>query len=195
MPKRPEDYMADRRERILDAVDRCCWEKGWNQTTLRDVAKAAGLSKGGVYVHFPTKTELLRGMLQRNLEHLDRLGTAPDLPTFVRWSLNNLDFVAGPGGRERAISLGELQMDGLRAPELRPLIEKVTGHAVHMLETTVRRLCPRLTDEEVQDRALSILCFLEGLRNYAAIAERISLEQLQRIVTRELTALLDCGVD
>ncbi|MBY8826402.1 TetR/AcrR family transcriptional regulator [Sphingomonas colocasiae] len=195
MPKRPEDYMADRRERILDAVDRCCWEKGWNQTTLRDVAKAAGLSKGGVYVHFPTKTELLRGMLQRNLEHLDKLGTAPDPQTFVQWRLDSLDFLAGPGGRERAISLGELQMDGLRAPELRPLVEEVTRHAVDVLEAMVRRLCPRLGQEEARDRALSILCLLEGLRNYAAVAESISLEQFRRIVTRELTALLDCNGD
>jgi len=190
MPKRADDYMADRRERILDAVDRCCWEKGWNQTTLRDVATMAGLSKGGVYVHFPTKTELLKGILQRNLERIEMMGAAPDLETFVQWALNNLTYVVGPGGRERAISQSELQLDGLRTPELRPLVENVANNAVRVLEDMVRRFCPGLDEAVVQDRALSILFFLEGLRNYTAFAGSVSLAQLQRVVTRQLHALL-----
>lgn len=195
MPKRADDYMADRRDQILDAAVRCCWEKGWNQTTLRDVATMAGLSKGGVYVHFPTKIELLKGLLQRNIEQIEIIGAAPDVERFVQWALDNLPFMLGSDGRERAISQSELQLEGLRTPELRPLVENVVSNAVRVLEGMVRRFCPSIDETTVQDRALLICFFFEGLRNYAAMADGVSLKQLQRVATRQLRALLDDEIE
>jgi AcrR family transcriptional regulator len=37
----------------------CFADKGYNATTTRDIASRAGLSPAGMYVHFPSKAELL----------------------------------------------------------------------------------------------------------------------------------------
>jgi AcrR family transcriptional regulator len=187
--------MVDRRERILDAALLCCWQKSWNQTSLRDVADAAGLSKGGLYVHFRTKTDLLKSILQRNRERIELLGTAPDLETFIQWNLDNMTFVVGPGGRERAIAQHELQLEGLRTPELRPIVEELVRDTVRVLQVMVQRLRPKLDAAAAEDRATTILCFLEGLRGYSAIASDASLEQLQRLAAGELRAIMDRGGD
>ena len=55
VPKRSADYMARRRDDILGALFACVRRRGWDRTTMDDVAAEAGLSKGAVYVHFESK--------------------------------------------------------------------------------------------------------------------------------------------
>ncbi|MFC6010766.1 TetR/AcrR family transcriptional regulator [Nocardia lasii] len=47
------------RARLLDAAIAAFAEKGFNATTTRDIAAAAGLSPAAVYVHHKSKEELL----------------------------------------------------------------------------------------------------------------------------------------
>lgn len=49
---------AERRARILEAALRCFAEKGYHEATMDDVARAAGVSKGGLYWHFASKAEV-----------------------------------------------------------------------------------------------------------------------------------------
>ncbi len=46
-------------ERLLDAAAGEFADKGFHATTTRDIASRAGLSPAGVYVHFPSKEDLL----------------------------------------------------------------------------------------------------------------------------------------
>ena len=46
-------------------------ESGATHLTLDAVAKSAGVSKGGLLYHFPTKEALLEGMLARHFEDVD----------------------------------------------------------------------------------------------------------------------------
>jgi AcrR family transcriptional regulator len=70
--------MADTtRERITNAARRIIMEEGVSRLTLADVAEKAGISKGGLLYHFPSKEELIKGMIKealtnfaRNLERL-----------------------------------------------------------------------------------------------------------------------------
>lgn len=59
------------RERLLDAAERLVLETGAGHLTLDAVAKFAGVSKGGLLYHFPSKDSLLEAMLARYLEDVD----------------------------------------------------------------------------------------------------------------------------
>jgi AcrR family transcriptional regulator len=59
------------RERLLDAAERVVVESGATHLTLDAVAKSAGVSKGGLLYHFPSKEALLEGMLARHFEDVD----------------------------------------------------------------------------------------------------------------------------
>ena len=59
------------RERLLDAAERVVVESGATHLTLDAVAKSAGVSKGGLLYHFPTKEALLEGMLARHFRDVD----------------------------------------------------------------------------------------------------------------------------
>jgi AcrR family transcriptional regulator len=59
------------RARVLDAAERLVLETGAGHLTLDAVAKCAGLSKGGLLYHFPSKDSLLEAMLERFLNDIN----------------------------------------------------------------------------------------------------------------------------
>lgn len=56
---------AARRAQLLDAATRVFAEKGFHGATVRDVARAAGLADGTLYIYFKGKNELMLGILDR----------------------------------------------------------------------------------------------------------------------------------
>jgi AcrR family transcriptional regulator len=61
-----------RREQILDAAQATLLSNGLSATTVADVADAAGIAKGTVYLHFQSKTELLVGLRARHVEQFSQ---------------------------------------------------------------------------------------------------------------------------
>jgi AcrR family transcriptional regulator len=59
-----------RREQILDAAERVLLQRGPAATTMADVADAASLAKGTVYLYFDSKAALLAGLRARYFERL-----------------------------------------------------------------------------------------------------------------------------
>ncbi len=54
-----------RPDEVLDAAIKLFAEKGYAATTVDQIAKHAGLSKGTVYLYFPSKKALLEGLVHR----------------------------------------------------------------------------------------------------------------------------------
>lgn len=51
------------RERIIEAANRLVYTKGFNQTSISDVADAVGITKGNLHYHFKSKEELLEAII------------------------------------------------------------------------------------------------------------------------------------
>lgn len=71
MPK-AKDPPADARTRILEAASEVVRRKGALALTLEAVAHKAGVSKGGLLYHFPSKEALVRGLLEYHLDQFER---------------------------------------------------------------------------------------------------------------------------
>ena len=59
---------AQRRREIVDATVRVMAARGWNETSIDEITKEAGISRGLVSYHFKDKNELLSGVLERARE-------------------------------------------------------------------------------------------------------------------------------
>ncbi|MBN8999427.1 MAG: helix-turn-helix transcriptional regulator, partial [Rhizobiales bacterium] len=59
------------RERILDAAVNVAHEVGPAHLSLDAVAERAGVSKGGLLYHFPTKQDLLKALVERHLAAIE----------------------------------------------------------------------------------------------------------------------------
>ncbi len=68
------------RERILRAADAIATESGAATVSLDAVAARAGISKGGLLYHFPTKSALLRALVEDYLEKVEALLAGSDDP-------------------------------------------------------------------------------------------------------------------
>lgn len=64
------------RDAILDAAEAVVVTDGAPALTLDSAARRAGLSKGGVLYHFPTKESLLQGMIERLIERTETVHKA-----------------------------------------------------------------------------------------------------------------------
>jgi AcrR family transcriptional regulator len=62
---------AETKRRIVDAAEEVVLRDGVAKLTLEAAAAEAGLSKGGVLYHFPTRDSLVTGMVERIIEEFE----------------------------------------------------------------------------------------------------------------------------
>jgi AcrR family transcriptional regulator len=68
--ERKEREKERRRQQIIVAAKRVFSEKGFNKTTMEDIAKEAELSPGTLYLYFKNKEELYASLSLRILQYL-----------------------------------------------------------------------------------------------------------------------------
>lgn len=65
MARRTKEEALVTRELILDAAERVFYQRGVSRTSLQEIAKEAGLTRGAIYWHFENKGELFHAMMER----------------------------------------------------------------------------------------------------------------------------------
>src|SRR5689334_15744034 len=112
-----EQLIAARRNQILDAVTTVFAEKGFHRATIKDVAKAAGIADGTIYIYFENKTALLMGILDQLNESDQREGyfeqaADMDINTFFRLHLRQrLEMFDSKGMEVVQIVLSEVMVN------------------------------------------------------------------------------------
>lgn len=69
-PARAPRGRGDKRERILDAAVAVFAKNGFHSTRVADVAKAAGVADGTIYLYFDSKEDLLVELFEDRVERL-----------------------------------------------------------------------------------------------------------------------------
>ncbi len=113
---------AEREERILAAAARLIEHYGFDKTTVEEIAQAAGVSKGAVYLHFRSKDALFEALLLRDTEALLRR----------YWELIEAD--------PRGISLFTMYRYGLIVVDESPLLKAIYTRDRRVLGDFTRRL-------------------------------------------------------
>jgi AcrR family transcriptional regulator len=79
------------RQQILDASLRLFSERGFARTTVRDIARQAGITDAAIYYHFESKRELLEALVEErgflnSLQNLARLQADAPLQETLHWT-------------------------------------------------------------------------------------------------------------
>jgi TetR/AcrR family acrAB operon transcriptional repressor len=89
------------REALLDAAEAVFAQRGVSRTSLQDIARAAGVTRGAVYWHFADKAELFNAMMARttqpledSLKSVDAQGSLQPLDELMLSSLGALHRIA-----------------------------------------------------------------------------------------------------
>jgi AcrR family transcriptional regulator len=123
---------------ILDAAEAVVEQAGAAHLTLDAVAAKAGVSKGGLLYHFPTKESLLQGMLGSLLERVDQdtdnlratagTGPAADLRAHILAGFQTR-------GKRRQVSTSLLAASANNPKLLAPVLEWQKMHVQRMAMT------------------------------------------------------------
>ncbi len=69
-PKFTPQYKTELREKIMQSAMENFAKKGFDRTRMEDIAAAAGLAKGTLYLYFKNKEDLFYAICDHNLEEL-----------------------------------------------------------------------------------------------------------------------------
>lgn len=67
-PKVTEEYKLETRDKILEAAEVLFSRKGYYDTSMDEIVKESGLSKGGIYEYFSSKEELFLALKDKLVE-------------------------------------------------------------------------------------------------------------------------------
>jgi len=154
------------REKILDASEVVVLENGARHLTLDAVAARAGVSKGGLLYHFPSKEALLKGMLERLIKHLEE-----------RQREKGKRLKEGPGREIQAFILSRLERDP-QTEQMGSAVLAAMACAPRLLqparEETRKRLSKMLQEGLSFEHAAIIFFAVQGLN----LMELLSLSPL-----------------
>jgi TetR/AcrR family transcriptional regulator, cholesterol catabolism regulator len=133
----PRETAVDPKQEILRTAARLFQQRGYDATSMNDVAAALKLSKGGLYHHFQSKDEILFEIMNHAMEItqdrvLNPLQSIADpeerLRTLIRL---HIEVVLSPRDREITVMLHE---NHPLPPSLRKRINSRKKEYVHFLE-------------------------------------------------------------
>lgn len=132
MIERPRAQVRGGKEVILDSAVRNFTELGFHGTSMRDIARGAGVSVASIYHHFPSKQEILQDIMLRTLR---------DVLAATRAAVE----AAGTGATER---LGSLMTSWVLFHTTRQAEALIGASELRSLDDDGRRQVVALRDEQ-----------------------------------------------
>ncbi|MBA4494198.1 TetR/AcrR family transcriptional regulator [Paenactinomyces guangxiensis] len=82
-PKVTDEYKEEKRSQILEGALHCFALKGYQATTINDIAQYLNLSKGAIYTYFSSKEEIYIQLMEEQTRHSNNeiRGQFQTLPT------------------------------------------------------------------------------------------------------------------
>jgi len=132
------DTLVDSRQEILRTAARLFQQRGYDATSMNDVAAALKLSKGGLYHHFQSKDEILFEIMNHAMEITEDRVLAPvrgiaDPEARLRALIRlHIEVVLSPQDREITVMLHE---NHPLPPALRKRINTRKKDYIHFVES------------------------------------------------------------
>ncbi len=176
----------DRKNRILDAAERCFARHGFHKSTMQDVAAECAMSPGNLYRYFSSKDDLVAGLAERDRERFMcdiTVITAATDPRSAFEALGRLHLVETPV--EKAVLMMELWAESARNPRIGAIC-RAMDHEVHGIMTAFvaqwRRL-EGMSSPTPPDQVASLMMILgDGLFRQRASAPDFNAEAAFRLI-------------
>ena len=182
----PPPSEAQTRTRILESAQKLFASQGFDGTTTRDLAQAAGVAEGTLFRHFPNKKSILVevatsgwvDILTDLLTELSEMGSYKAIAQVMRrrmWNLHkNVDMMR--------VCFMEVQFH----PDLRDriqeeVIDKMTGVAEAFFQTDMDKGIYRQTDAKLVAKVFLGMFAIAGFSNNTVIAPDASPQEMQQM--------------
>jgi AcrR family transcriptional regulator len=189
-----------RPDEVLDAALDLFIEKGFASTRVEDIARRAGISKGGVYLYFPSKEAILEALVRRAILPIANnvLGFVENYEGDPRPVLNMvMKMLAGKLAEPRLLAIPKIVMrEVVNFPELaqmyrREVLDKVMPVVERLIRNGIDGGYLRAVDPQLTIRSL-----VGPVLAHVLLAEVFDIVPegglaFDRLIDNHLTILLD----
>ncbi len=158
----------ERRKQILEACKRVLAKEGCMRFQLRNVAIEAGLSLSNVQYYFPTKEELVRGLMDniaefylQEAEELRGCDTETPIDRFLAMMDYLVNMIKDPEERYFWIQLWAFV--GASDPDKNKYLSEMYLTDIANIKNVLQDINPLLTKGVVQQRSTMIAAMVEGM--------------------------------
>ncbi len=160
-----------RRREILEAAMRCYTRKGYHGTTMDDITRESGLTKGGIYWHFKSKWEIYIEMVREHKkvhlalwEKIDQIKVKEDA-----LFQGGLLFLKEHIGNEWLFNVNkELSIEATRNAEVRvefqSMYDEIKGNVKRQFRQAFEQGLTRQVD--LESTATIVVAVVEGILNH-----------------------------
>jgi len=164
-PRTSEQFEAIREGKkllIMDTALELFANEGFHNTSIKDIANKAGISKGLLYNYFESKEELIRVIIARGLEEImtyfdpdhDGMLTRQEMKYFIEETFRIL---------KENVEFWKLYFGILTQPPVLKLVDKVFQETIESLFGMVERYFEQLGDENPKTSARVFVALLDGI--------------------------------
>lgn len=79
MPKVTEEYIHNKKQKIIDAAYNLCLQKTLSTVTMQDIIDATGFSQGGIYRFYKDIDEIFQDMLRDNRQKVNIMAQVDEI--------------------------------------------------------------------------------------------------------------------
>ncbi|MEH6405149.1 MAG: TetR/AcrR family transcriptional regulator [Sneathiella sp.] len=167
------------KQKIFDAAIKLFAQQGYFATTIEEVTKEAGVSKGLVYNYFVSKEDLLSALIVQSTERMESIALTLDptasldeaLSVFIENLFNFL---------QSEKQFLKLQLTLMLMPELQEIIGNEQRHRAKMLLKITHNWFEQAAVPHPKHKARLFLALLDGVAlHYLAIYDRYPLKSMK----------------
>ncbi|MFN2581415.1 MAG: TetR/AcrR family transcriptional regulator [Candidatus Dormibacteria bacterium] len=195
-----------RRGQIVRAAAAVLGRQGYGETSLKDVAREAGVAPGLLHYYFESKQELLLEVVVRMEREMirDWQAAVVDIEDPIERIVAALDHVAQRCSEQPEFFrlLFDLYNIGIGSPALRDRCAEMWTHFIDEVETEVRRILGRLPAYSVvppRDLAGAVAGAIDGIALSGLVLQRSPLELYQALkvllLSLVVTAYVTAGME
>jgi AcrR family transcriptional regulator len=177
----------DRRQQLLEVGSRLFAEHSFEEISMQEIAKAAGVSKPLLYHYFPSKTDLFRAAVAEKAAELQALitpsGTGEPLAQLQETLDAYLQWI-----EVNARTWSKLMQSAASLPDARELIEEFRQATVEM--TTERLTGKRKPRPALRTAITGWLGFVDATLLDWVATRQLSREQLRELLVKAFAASL-----
>jgi AcrR family transcriptional regulator len=179
------------RKQILDASLRLFSEKGFAKTSVRDIARRAGITDAAIYYHFASKRELFEALFEERgitsalgeLEHAT-VGPNPVLVTLTNIAVNALRIMQRNKDFMKVLLSEAMSEDPIATEDYRMVTERWRNAEARILLEYIRRGELPKIDVDVAARQLVVLSVGSFMDELMAGDDRDGAEPTAELVER-----------
>lgn len=159
---------AESRERILDVAARQIRQSGLDSLSIAEIMKAANLTHGGFYGHFPSRAALVAAALERALDRGEAAFVAariPDAPVTVKSIVNGYLSPAHRDDTRDGCAIAALSGDVGRAED-----DEIRTQMARQLEKSFKDMAKAMgSGPKAEAAAVTAWCAMVGAINLSRV--------------------------